>query len=136
MVSGAHNAAAFVAWHRYFLHSYERALREDYHYTGYLTPIPVFFKAKNIDIYLCCNYWENITNSPLWDNGLGFGGNGNPTSEVIDSRGIGQCVVDGSFALLSVPYIGSKHPRHCLPHSFNTTDSSESLRIKPYMLIN
>lgn len=36
MVSGAHNAAAFVAWHRYFLHSYERALREDCHYTGHL----------------------------------------------------------------------------------------------------
>ncbi|KAF5871960.1 putative gmc oxidoreductase protein [Botrytis fragariae] len=97
-------------------------------------------KAKNIDIYLCCSYWdwsldwENITNSPVWDNELGFGGNGDPNSEVIDSRGIGQCVVDGPFALLSVPYIGSKHSRHCLSRSFNTTDSSESLKIKPYVL--
>ncbi|KAF7943755.1 uncharacterized protein EAE97_005825 [Botrytis byssoidea] len=118
----SHNAAAFVAWHRYFLHSYERALREDCHYTGYLS------------YWYWSLEWENITNSPVWDNELGFGGNGNPSSEVIDSRGIGQCVVDGPFALLSVPYIGSKHSRHCLSRSFNITDSSESLKIKPYML--
>ncbi|TGO50400.1 hypothetical protein BCON_0184g00050 [Botryotinia convoluta] len=78
--------------------------------------------------------WENITNSPIWDNELGFGGNGNPNTEGIDSRGIGQCVVDGPFALLSVPYISSKYSRHCLSRSFNTTDSSESLKLQPHML--
>ncbi|KAF7919615.1 hypothetical protein EAE99_008467 [Botrytis elliptica] len=118
----SHNAAAFVAWHRYFLHSYERALREDCHYTGYLS-----YWDWSLD-------WENIAHSPVWDNELGFGGNGNPNSEGIDSRGIGQCVVNGPFALLSVPFISSKHSRHCLSRSFNTTDSSESLKLQPYML--
>ena len=33
----AHNAAAFLAWPRYFIHVYEKALQEQCHYEGYLT---------------------------------------------------------------------------------------------------
>lgn len=32
----AHHAAAFLAWHRSFIHTYERALREDCGYQGHL----------------------------------------------------------------------------------------------------
>ena len=35
--SKAHDAASFLAWHRYFLHIYENALRDNCHYSGYLT---------------------------------------------------------------------------------------------------
>jgi hypothetical protein len=31
-----HNMASFLPWHRYFIHLYEQALREDCHYQGYL----------------------------------------------------------------------------------------------------
>ena len=33
----AHNAAPFLAWHRYFLHVYESSLQHDCHYEGHLT---------------------------------------------------------------------------------------------------
>jgi hypothetical protein len=32
----AHHSAAFLAWHRSFIHAYERALREDCGYAGHL----------------------------------------------------------------------------------------------------
>ena len=33
----AHDAAPFLAWHRYLIHVYENALREECQYRGYLT---------------------------------------------------------------------------------------------------
>lgn len=33
----AHGSAAFLAWHRYFIHIYERKLKEQCGYTGVLT---------------------------------------------------------------------------------------------------
>ena len=35
--SQAHDTAAFLPWHRYFIHIYERALREQCAYSGHLT---------------------------------------------------------------------------------------------------
>jgi tyrosinase len=32
----AHGNAAFLSWHRWFIHLYERALRESCGYTGHL----------------------------------------------------------------------------------------------------
>ena len=33
----AHDTAAFLPWHRYFIHMYEKALREQCAYSGHLT---------------------------------------------------------------------------------------------------
>lgn len=33
----AHDTAAFLPWHRYFIHVYEKALREQCAYSGHLT---------------------------------------------------------------------------------------------------
>lgn len=35
-VSKAHDTAAFLPWHRYFIHVYEKALREQCAYSGHL----------------------------------------------------------------------------------------------------
>lgn len=35
--SKAHDSAGFLAWHRYFLHIYEKALQDVCHYRSYLT---------------------------------------------------------------------------------------------------
>lgn len=35
--SQAHETAAFLPWHRYFIHVYENALREECAYSGHLT---------------------------------------------------------------------------------------------------
>lgn len=36
-MSRAHDTAAFLPWHRYFIHVYEKALREQCAYSGHLT---------------------------------------------------------------------------------------------------
>ena len=36
-ISQAHDTAAFLPWHRYFIHVYEKALREQCNYAGHLT---------------------------------------------------------------------------------------------------
>ena len=40
--SQAHDTAAFLPWHRYFIHVYENALREECAYSGHLTYVQHF----------------------------------------------------------------------------------------------
>lgn len=42
----AHHTPAFLSWHRYFLHIYERALREECGYSGHLAYDPFSFQAS------------------------------------------------------------------------------------------
>ena len=68
-----------------------------------------------------CSYWDwtldwkNITEAPLWDTDLGFGGNGNKSDRVSFN---GFCVTDGPFARLEVRYIEDVRYSHCLSRNF------------------
>ncbi|KAK7972185.1 Di-copper centre-containing protein [Apiospora saccharicola] len=60
MTMTIHNTGNFLGWHRYFLHSYETALREECGYTGYM-PYWNWFAHR-----------DDVTKSPVFD--------GSPTS--------------------------------------------------------
>ncbi|KAL9119187.1 MAG: hypothetical protein Q9187_004258 [Circinaria calcarea] len=113
----AHYTAAFLSWHRWFLHIYEDALRQQCGYTGHLT-----YWDWSLD-------WEDITLAPVWDAQFGFGGNGN-TSDSFGFRGF--CVTDGPFARLEAPFIGPMEVPHCLSRSFlsgeNLTEYAQRIR--------
>ncbi|KAJ3516016.1 hypothetical protein NLJ89_g1391 [Agrocybe chaxingu] len=90
----AHGVGHFLAWHRYYIHHYENALRTECGYTG------------------AQPYWDwtldaplgKYAESPIWDATYGFGGNG-PYVEVPrgtfgmvvspTDRSGGGCVPDG-----------------------------------------
>ncbi|KAK5988388.1 Tyrosinase ustQ [Cladobotryum mycophilum] len=124
--SGTHDAAAFLPWHRYFLHIYETTLREECGYHGGLV------------------YWDwtldadNLEASPIWDNVLGFGSNGEATGVELYK---GHCVRDGPFGNTtrvwqSKPnghgYDAWNHP-HCLSRGFQSGATKEKLQnlVKP-----
>jgi tyrosinase len=106
-----HNSAPFLPWHRYFLHVYERTLREKCNYTGGLV------------------YWdwtldsEAIEDSPVFDPKTGFGGDGEVGGELTISN-TGRCVVDGPFAGIEVPYYDVKYQPHCLSRGFRDLDGN------------
>ncbi|KAJ6036386.1 tyrosinase-like protein [Penicillium herquei] len=60
----AHDAAPFLPWHRYFIYSYEQALKE---HCGYRGILPYWDWSKD---------YQNVLESPIWDDTLGFGTNG------------------------------------------------------------
>ena len=101
----AHDAAPFLAWHRYFIHTYERKLKEQCDYQGHLT-----YWDWTLD-------WENITMSPVWDADTGFGGSGNVE---VDSPILkAHCVTEGAFANLEVLYFEDIYKPHCLLRGFD-----------------
>ncbi|KAI9683473.1 MAG: hypothetical protein M1822_006013 [Bathelium mastoideum] len=103
----AHGAAAFLAWHRIFVQTYENALREQCQYQGWIT-----YWNWALD-------WNDIRKSPVWSNDdTGFGTDGDPAvgEEILK----GHCVVDGPFANLSVLYLDEKDRPHCLSRGFNS----------------
>ncbi|KAF6230923.1 hypothetical protein HO173_010831 [Letharia columbiana] len=101
----SHDTAAFLPWHRYFIHVYEKALREQCAYAGHLT-----YWDWSLD-------WEDVTHAPVWDTTLGFGGDGNEK----DIESIhGHCVTDGPFARLQVLYVEKFPYPHCLSRGFAT----------------
>lgn len=116
-----HDTAAFLVWHRYFIHVYEVALKEQCGYTGVLT-----YWNWVLD-------WKNITRSPVWDSETGFGGNGNVTGEV--TVGHGRCVIDGPFAHLTTLFFSNTDGEsHCLSRGFlsgEALDSKCASRIAP-----
>ena len=70
----------------------------------------------------------------MWDNALGFGGNGNASFG--DSIVKGHCVVDGPFAMLEVPYLDETLDPHCLSRGFQSGASLVNLsqKIRPQAL--
>ncbi|PWW79822.1 Di-copper centre-containing protein [Tuber magnatum] len=85
-----HFVGHFLAWHRYYLAIYEKALREECNYKG------------------AQPYWDwtldadNLLASPLWDPVTGFGGNGVPAPAdgspfAVPGATGGGCISDGPF---------------------------------------
>ncbi len=133
-VSQAHETAAFLPWHRYFIHLYEKTLREHCAYSGHLTYVqnpelktriakcPSRYWDWSLD-------WKDITTAPVWDTILGFGGDGNET----DLESVhGHCVTTGPFARLQVLYVEKFPYPHCLSRGFakgeNLTRFSAALK--------
>lgn len=108
----SHDAAPFLAWHRYFIHTYERTLRQQCDYQGHLT-----YWDWTLD-------WENVTMSPVWDIKTGFGGNGNVAVGAPVFKA--HCVTEGPFANLEVPYLDKVYRPHCLLRGFD--EDHEELR--------
>ena len=57
-----------------------------------------------------------MTNSPIFDKTIGFGGNGN-----VPIQGPfrpGYCLTEGPFGRLEVSYIGDEYKPHCLSRGF------------------
>ncbi|KAH8912448.1 Di-copper centre-containing protein [Coniochaeta sp. PMI_546] len=107
----SHYAAAFLPWHRLFVHSFERVLREECVYEG---PFP---------------YWDwtrdasgiGISDSPVFDDIYGFGGNGDEQSpEILHG---GHCVATGPFANTTRAWSalskGQSHNVTFWPHCLN-----------------
>ncbi|KAH9477723.1 N-acetyl-6-hydroxytryptophan oxidase ivoB [Psilocybe cubensis] len=91
-----HFVGHFQPWHRYFVATYEKALRQE---CGYFGAQPYW------DWSLDATSPENFMKSPVFDSVLGFGGNGPYTEEgvvaapfEIPGRTGGGCVRDGPFA--------------------------------------
>ncbi|KAF4637011.1 hypothetical protein G7Y89_g1074 [Cudoniella acicularis] len=101
---GTHGSAAFYPWHRYFIHVYEKSLKEDCEYNG------------NLPYWDWTLDWEKITKAPVWDSENGFGGDGNSTGEIV--LGHGRCVVDGPFAGQTALFYGTRYDPHCLSRGF------------------
>lgn len=103
-----HNSAAFLPWHRYFLHVYETNLRERCGYDGSLV------------------YWDwtkdsiALEHSPVFDSTTGFGGDGDVGANITLGRS-GRCVVDGPFANLTVKYYDIDYKPHCLSRGFRSS---------------
>ncbi|VUC32086.1 unnamed protein product [Clonostachys rosea] len=94
--SEIHFVANFLPWHRWFVYIYESALQADCNYTGVMP------------------YWdwtrdeEDPDSSPIFDNDLGFGGDGDADT---------GCVNSGPFAGFNV----STPDNHCLQRVFDMT---------------
>ncbi|KAF1953408.1 Di-copper centre-containing protein [Byssothecium circinans] len=100
-----HDAAPFLAWHRYYIHIYESALKHEWNYTGTMP-----FWNWQLD-------WKDITKSPIWSTDHGFGTTGDPERS-LDTILNGHCVVDGLFADIVIPYLDEKFYPHCLSRGF------------------
>jgi tyrosinase len=93
-----HNVAAFLPWHRFFVHVYEEALRTECGYTG------------------TALYWDWVADSPapaqasVWDPDTGFGGNGSST----DGSWLSYCVRDGPFKDWRPRWWSGEDLPHCL----------------------
>ncbi|GKT58439.1 tyrosinase-like protein [Colletotrichum tofieldiae] len=99
-----HTKAPFLTWHRRFIFVYEKYLRKSCGYKGALP-----FWDWSLD-------WDDITNSPIFDGKLGFGGDGDPKAPEHQSA---HCVTDLPFKNLRPQWYGSTYDPHCLARSFN-----------------
>lgn len=112
--SGSHGTAAFLAWHRYFIHVYETALKERCDYTGSLA-----YWDWSLD-------WQNFTESPIWHSKTGFGGNGNSSGAI--TVGHGSCLIDGPFANVTALFYGMDDENvHCLSRGFRSGEDLSRL---------
>ncbi|KAH7309833.1 monooxygenase [Stachybotrys elegans] len=107
-----HGVAAFLPWHRLFVHVYETALKTECGYTG------------------TAMYWDWVKDSgapasaSVWDPDTGFGGDGVSP----DGSPFTWCVQDGPFAGLQLAYWnGDFHP-HCLQRSFQPAHPEAGLQ--------
>ena len=112
-----HNTANFLSWHRYFVFTYEKALREECGYTGY-------HPYWNWD-----RYAKDPANSPLF--------NGNASSLSGNSVN-GGCVSTGPFANFQVnlgPGKSLKYNPRCMTRAISKSYASTATADKTYSLI-
>ncbi|QIX01569.1 hypothetical protein AMS68_007086 [Peltaster fructicola] len=100
-----HGSAPFLPWHRYFLHIYEKTLRERCHYMG------------NLVYWNWTTDYQALEQSPVFDSEHGFGGDGVPGGNLTVGR-TGRCVQDGPFANLNVSFYDVQVKPHCLSRGF------------------
>ncbi|KAH7082308.1 hypothetical protein FB567DRAFT_530999 [Paraphoma chrysanthemicola] len=103
----SHSTARFLAWHRYYLHVYEQALRNDCNYGGSL---PYWDWTKDL---------QNIYAAPIWgSDDISFGRNGTGDVSPVPGQIRGSCVTDGPFANMTLHYLGLKEQEHCFSRGF------------------
>lgn len=119
----SHDAAPFLPWHRYFIHAYEKALKD---HCGYKGTLPYWDWSKD---------YENVLESPIWDTDAGFGPNGDPTGPEGVSKG--HCVRNGSFAGWTPAWYQGEYRPHCLSRGFLDVATAEKVSartVKPEIL--
>jgi tyrosinase len=99
-----HRTANFLPWHRYFIHTYEKALKESCGYQGHL-----LYWDWSLD-------YENLSSAPVFDVEHGFGGDGSPKEE--ESISGGSCIREGPFSMYEVRVLGAENEPHCLSRGF------------------
>ncbi|KAI8625267.1 hypothetical protein F5Y19DRAFT_467210 [Xylariaceae sp. FL1651] len=106
LVGNAHEHAEFLPWHRMFLHIYEQKLRQ---YCGFEGQLPYWDWTSD---------WQNLTESSIWDDEHGFGGE---TTHYT----YGSCV-SGPFSHVELRYggHGTVSP-HCLSRVFTNYESGK-----------
>ncbi|KAF2855807.1 Di-copper centre-containing protein [Plenodomus tracheiphilus IPT5] len=111
-----HNTARFLVWHRYYLHVYEEALRNDCGYSGNL---PYWDWTKDL---------RHIYNAPIWgSDDISFGTNGTGDTSPVPGELRGSCVTDGPFANMTLHYLGLKEQEHCFSRGFASEDLLHNL---------
>lgn len=92
-----HFVGHFLPWHRYFVATYEKALREECHYTG---------AQPYWDWSIDADKGTDYNDSPIFDATTGFGGDGSyvdaPGFFVVPGHTGGGCVMNGPFVNMQV----------------------------------
>ncbi|KAI1363131.1 hypothetical protein F5Y08DRAFT_310297 [Xylaria arbuscula] len=102
----AHEYAEFLPWHRMLIHIYEQKLRQ---HCGFKGQLPYWDWTSD---------WQNLTESTIWDDEHGFGGESTHYTR-------GSCV-SGPFSHVELRYGGNGTVSpHCLSRVFTNYDSGE-----------
>ncbi|KAI1294305.1 hypothetical protein F5Y03DRAFT_410919 [Xylaria venustula] len=105
-VKTSHEYAEFLPWHRMLLHIYEQKLRQ---HCGFRGQLPYWDWTSD---------WQNLTESSIWDDKRGFGGQSTHYT-------YGSCV-SGPFSHIELRYGGNGTVSpHCLSRVFTNYDSGE-----------
>ncbi|PPQ83615.1 hypothetical protein CVT25_006300 [Psilocybe cyanescens] len=116
-----HNLGQFLPWHRHYIRSYEKGLRNECGYNG---TFPYWDWTQDVGVN------QSLSDAPVFDPMTGFGGNGVPgtytlppnnnTDNRIFPEAFRGCLEDGPFAnyTLSVGP-GKLATNHCLTRGHN-----------------
>ncbi|KAL5318160.1 hypothetical protein ACEPPN_013219 [Leptodophora sp. 'Broadleaf-Isolate-01'] len=74
--------------------------------------------------------WHNISNSSIWSNSTGFGGDGDRSLPI--TVGEGRCVTDGPFKDLRPIMYNHTFTQHCLSRGFRDGDMVGKLPREPF----
>ncbi|KAH9221982.1 hypothetical protein DL95DRAFT_421170 [Leptodontidium sp. 2 PMI_412] len=116
--SWSHRSASFLPWHRYTLYTWQKALKE---HCGFKGTIPYW--NWELD-------WHNLSNSSIWSNSTGFGGDGDRSLPI--TVGEGRCVTDGPFKDLRPIMYNHTFTQHCLSRGFRDGDMVGKLPREPF----
>jgi len=109
--SYTHMSAPFLPWHRYYLHLYETALKQECSFHGNLP-----YWDWSLD-------WSDFRAAPVWDAKSGLGGDGSGPESVGD----GKCVTTGPFSDLQMSFYDNDFQPHCLSRGFPSDSELQEL---------